>query len=85
MTDEIIFKGNRVIFSEELKRKIQFQSLGQETCMTKARETEVWLIISAQCVTWQALKSQDIPDLPWSKVGTYLFELDGRKYIVILD
>ena len=27
----------------------------------------------------------DLPDRPWQKVSTYLFELAGQKYLVVMD
>jgi transposase InsO family protein len=74
--------------------------LGIEKCRAKARETVWWPKIGddiqrfvSACSTCQhyahdrvePLLPTPLPDLPWQKVGTDLFELNGRNYVVVVD
>jgi len=33
----------------------------------------------------ETLQSHELPSSPWSKVGTDIFTLDGRNYLVTID
>jgi transposase InsO family protein len=74
--------------------------LGVDKCRAKARASIWWPRISADierhvtscqtCLHWardqaEPLISTPLPDLPWQKVATDLFELDGKHYIVVVD
>ena len=33
----------------------------------------------------ELLMSHDIPDHPWSKIGTHLYYIDGEVYLIMVD
>ncbi len=74
--------------------------LGVEKCRAKARSSIWWpkigddiqrFVSSCQiCLHYahdraEPLLSTPLPDLPWQKVGTDLFELNGKHYLVAVD
>ena len=74
--------------------------LGIEKCRTKARLSIWWPKMSTEIESFVAscqvclhyakdraepLVSTQLPDLPWQKVGTDLFELNNKHYIVVVD
>ena len=75
--------------------------LGVEGCLRRARECYFWPLMNAEvkdyvskCSVCNAMKPEqsrepmiphEIPNRPWSKVGTDLFEYDSKHYIVMTD
>jgi hypothetical protein len=74
--------------------------LGVEKCRSKARTAVWWPKVGADiaqhvascrtCLHWakdraEPLQSSPLPELPWQKVATDLFELDGKHYVVVVD
>ncbi len=74
--------------------------LGVEKCRAKARASVWWPKIGddiqrivSTCQTcqhyardrYEPLLSTPLPDLPWQKVATDLFELYGKHYLVVVD
>lgn len=75
--------------------------LGMEKCKRRARTAVYWPGINSDidrmvsgcdtCLKYQAKQPKepmtitDIPDEPWQKVGTDLFYLDGKNYLVVID
>ena len=85
----------------DMKDRIHSSHMGQETCLRKAREAVYWTGMNkdmaeyiAKCKICNAhpraqqkeeMKPHEVPPIPWSKVGTDIFELDGRLYLVTVD
>ena len=75
--------------------------LGVELCLRRARECLYWVGMTSQlreymlscglcrefdaCQPKETLKSHEVPDRPWQKVGSDLFELEGRDYLITVD
>jgi hypothetical protein len=84
----------------ETLKALHVGHLGVDKCRAKARASIWWPRISADierhvtscqtCLHWagdhaEPLISTPLPELPWQKVATDLFELDGKHYIVVVD
>ena len=81
--------------------RIHSSHLGIEGCLRRAREILYWPSMNAEvkefiescevCRTYETkqrketLRSHDIPDRPWSKVGTDLFTFNGMDYVLTVD
>lgn len=81
--------------------KIHTSHLGMEKCKQRARDIVFWPGMSAdietmvqRCETCQSrqhsnpkepLTPHEIPTRPWQKVGTDLFQWDGKNYLVTVD
>ena len=86
--------------SEMLKR-LHEGHLGMEKCKRRARTAVYWPGINADidrmvsscetCLKHQAKQPKepmtitDLPEEPWQKVGTDLFHLDGKNYLLMID
>ena len=82
-------------------QKIHSSHMGVEGCLRRARESLYWPNMNAQlkdyiskCDTCrkyevsqqkETLQSHDVPMRPWEKVGTDLFSLDDKDYLVTVD
>ena len=85
----------------ELLRRIHNSHLGVNGCLKRACECLYWPGMSGdiknhvssceacskyeQSQTKETLKSHQTPDRPWQYVGTDLFELEGKNYLVTSD
>ena len=85
----------------DIKRKIHAGHSGVNSCLRRARLYVYWPHMSAEikqfvesCTTCAEnptklpqlpLKMHDVPDRAWQKVGTDLFMLQGRNYLVTTD
>ena len=85
----------------ELVQKVHAGHMGINSCLRRARELIFWPGMSTQirqfvqscpvCATYSDKQQQEtlwrheIPHRPWQKVGTDLFEIKGRHYLVTVD
>ena len=85
----------------ELIHMFHATHIGVEGCLRRARECYFWPLMNSevkdfvsQCSVCNTLKPEqckepllqhDVPYLPWSKVGTYIFQYDQRDYLVLVD
>ena len=80
--------------------KIHFGHQGIERCQQRVRSSVWWPGVSAQIkqkvlqcqectksrrVKREPLMSTPLPDYPWQVVATDLFELNGDKYVLVVD
>ena len=86
---------------KEMKTLLHTGHLGMVKTKGRARETLYWPGINNdiehlthacdQCIQYLNKQAQesiiphDIPEMPWTKIGTDLFELDGKNYLIIVD
>ncbi|XP_054864601.1 uncharacterized protein K02A2.6-like [Amphiprion ocellaris] len=86
---------------EDMLKRLHEGHLGIEKCKRRARTAVFWPGINADiekmvsscdtCIKHQAkqpkepLTVTDIPDEPWQKVGTDIFHLDGKNYLLVID
>lgn len=82
-------------------RRIHSSHLGIEGCLRRARECVYWPGMNEQIKTFiekcdvcrsmdvkqqkETLQSHELPSSPWSKVGTDIFTLDSRNYLITVD
>ena len=75
--------------------------LGIVKCKQRAREVLYWPSMNADieqtvqncskcasyqnCLPAEPLKPTPTPDLPWSEIGTDLFQFDGKTYLITVD
>ena len=75
--------------------------LGVESCQRRARECLYWVGMTSQLREYllscglcrefdvaqqkEPLKCRELSDRPWQKVGTDLFELDNKDYLITVD
>ena len=85
----------------EMLKLIHGFHLGIARSLSRAREILYWPGMSSQiqdvvlacgiCNTYQRKNQKEpliphsVPDRPWSKLGVYIFELQGKQYLVIVD
>jgi len=84
-----------------LKEKLHSSHLGIDGCLRRARESLFWPNMAQEVKDYistcdvcrkyemanmkETLISHEVPDRPWSKIGTDLFTLHGRDYLVTVD
>ena len=89
------------VLRQEMKETLHTGHLGIERCKRRARDTLYWPGINAHledyvesCTTCMEYQNQqqkekliphDIPSEVWSKVGTDLFTLRSKDYLIIAD
>ncbi|XP_028839495.1 uncharacterized protein K02A2.6-like isoform X3 [Denticeps clupeoides] len=85
----------------DIVQRIHSSHLGIEGCLRRARECVYWLGMNDQIKTFvekcdicrsmdvkqpkETLWSHELPSNPWSKVGTDIFTLDNRSYLITVD
>ena len=84
----------------DILNKMHSEHLGVTKCRDRAKNTVWWPGISSQidqlvrhcqiCIkekknAAEPLIPSILPDRPWQKVCTDLFELNGKKYLIIID
>ena len=85
----------------EMRQKIHHGHLGIEKCKARARSTLYWpgmvneiVDIVSNCgacmenrnyQTSEELIPHEIPSNPWEKVGTDLFQLKNKNYLIVVD
>jgi hypothetical protein len=84
-----------------MKKKIHTSHIGIEGCLRRAREALYWPRMNAEIKEYistcdvcrkhnpkqqqEPLKPHTICERPWQKVGTDLFQFDGRDYLLTID
>ncbi|XP_033100411.1 uncharacterized protein K02A2.6-like [Anneissia japonica] len=84
-----------------IKKKVHAGHMRINSCLRRARELVFWPGMSAQirqfvescniCATYSCKQSAEplyqhpVPDRPWAKVGTYIFSIEGRDYLITTD
>ena len=74
---------------------------GENKCILRARESVFWPGISTDIRQMvkncdlcnkhqpaqpkQPIMQPDLPTRPWEKLGTYIFEFNGKKYLMVVD
>ena len=85
----------------EMKKKIHAGHMGINSCLRRAREVIFWPGMSSEirqliescdiCATFadrqspETLSLHPVPERPWDKVGTDLFTIHGRDYLITVD
>ena len=86
---------------KEMKNIIHQGHMGIEGCRRRARQSLYWPLMNKDiaemisrcdvCTTYrnklpkQELIHHEIPTNPWTKLGTDLFSLKGKEYLVVID
>jgi hypothetical protein len=86
---------------QQMIESLHSSHFGIESCLRRARECLYWPNMNSQvqqyiekcsvCMSMadkqqkETMISHEIPNQPWSKVGTDLFQLDGRTYLITVD
>ncbi|CAK1595202.1 unnamed protein product [Parnassius mnemosyne] len=89
------------LLRKDLLKKIHVGHVGLQKCQLRARETIFWpginndltnLISNCSiCLTYrknnqkEEMQPHEIPDRPWAKVGTDLFQIKGVDYLLLVD
>lgn len=85
----------------EMLEKMHYNHLGFQKCLSVAKQSLFWISMTSDlkqkiincpiCLKYaksqqsEPLISHDIPLIPWNKVGCDLLELQGKKYLLIID
>uniref|UniRef100_A0A8C7Y8Z2 Gypsy retrotransposon integrase-like protein 1 n=1 Tax=Oryzias sinensis TaxID=183150 RepID=A0A8C7Y8Z2_9TELE len=85
----------------EITQRIHSTDIGTEGCLRRARDCIYWHGMNdhikkyiAKCDICQkvdakqqkeTLRPHELTDRPWTKVGTDLFNFDGREYLITVD
>ncbi|KAF7643185.1 hypothetical protein LDENG_00243930, partial [Lucifuga dentata] len=85
----------------EMLKRLHEGHLSMEKCKRRARTAVYWPGINADidrmvsscetCLKHQAKQPKEpmaitnLPEEPWQKVGTDLFHLDGKNYLLVID
>ncbi|XP_024890884.1 uncharacterized protein K02A2.6-like [Temnothorax curvispinosus] len=85
----------------EMLNRVHYSHLGVNKCLSIAQESIFWPGMINQikqkiaecplCLKYaksqnrEPLKSHEIPNLPWNKIGCDIFELKGKKYLLLID
>ena len=86
---------------KEMLKRLHEGHLGMEKCKRRARTSMYWpgintdidkMVSSCETCLKHHAKQQkepmvttDLPAVPWQKVGTDLFHLDGKNYLLVID
>jgi transposase InsO family protein len=86
---------------KDITTRIHASHIGVEGCLRRAREAVYWPGMNAEvkdtiskcdtCNTYstkqqkETLIPHDIPERPWSKVGSDIMEFDGQEYLITVD
>ena len=86
---------------QDLKTKVHAGHQGVNSCLRRARDLIFWPGMSADirayvescdtCATYcakqpeQPLQMHQVPERPWQKVGSDIFSIKGRNYLVTVD
>ena len=86
---------------KQMKNKLHSSHMETESCLRRAREYIFWPGMSAEikkqveaceiCRTYETSQQKEIlipheiPSHPWEKVGTDIFELKNKSYLIMVD
>lgn len=86
---------------KEMLDRIHYSHLGVNKCIKLAQDSLFWpgmvdqirqkISNCHQCLTYansqnkEPLKPHEIPALPWNKIGCDIFEIKGKKYLLVID
>ena len=86
---------------KDMLRIVHEGHLGRDKCLENARSVIFWPGMSSQIVNTvtscmicqhnmnaqqkEAINQHEIPSLPWQKLGTDLFQFDGKHYLILVD
>ena len=84
-----------------IKEKIHSSHLGIDGCLRRARESLFWPNMTTEIREYisrcdicrkydvsnpkETLMHHDIPDRPWAKIGTDLFTIENKHYLITVD
>jgi hypothetical protein len=96
--ERVVIPGN---LRKTMKERIHSSHLGIEGCLRRARESVYWPNMNADikdhiqrceiCSEYQTanqketLMPHDVPDRPWSKIGTDLFSIGEQNFLITVD
>lgn len=85
----------------EMLKRVHVGHLGLEKCKLRTRETMFWPNINSQledyiskcqaCLNFknenrrETMISHEIPNRPWSKLGSDTFHFDGKLFLIVID
>jgi len=85
----------------KMKERIHYSHIGVNGCLRRARECMYWPGMTAelkehiaQCETCskhevkqqkETLMSHEVAERPWEKIGTDLYTIDGKEYLIVMD
>jgi transposase InsO family protein len=85
----------------EILEKLHESHLGMDKCKARARDSLYWPNMTkdiedmvarcATCATYkrknqkEPLMPHSVPDRPWSKLGTDIFDFEGHDYLIVVD
>ena len=97
----MLFKSHQVIVPTSLRSEIHKAHQGTDSGIRRAQESVYWPVMQAairqrcsscgvcsQCLSerpWEPMQSYAIPSRSWERVSTDLLQLDGSKYLVLVD
>jgi hypothetical protein len=83
---------------KEMLEKVHYGHAGIEKCRSRARDVMYWPGINtdisnmiSKCIVCNDHRNRnqkephELPDRPWQKIGVDLFELEGHKYVLLVD
>ena len=86
---------------KEMLEKVHYDHAGIEKCRSRARDVMYWPGINtdisdmiSKCTVCNDHRNRnqkepmiphELPDRPWQKIGVDLFELEGHKYVLLVD
>ena len=98
ISDGLVFRGERLVVPRKIKNDLHIGHSGVDGCLRQAREYVYWPGMNSEikeyiqnCETYQEhstaqpnepLMSHEIPGRPWAKIGTDLFSIGGKNYII---
>ena len=85
----------------KMKEGIHYSHIGMNGCLRRARECMYWPGMTAElkkhiaqcemCSKYEVkqqretLMSHEVAERPWEKIGTDLYTIDGKEYLIIVD
>ena len=99
LEDGLILKGDRIVVPPTLRREIlniiHQGYLGQEKCLLRARTSVFWRGLTKDVINpcqrhqrqqqKQPIMQPEMPNYPWQRLNSDLFEFKGHQYLLISD